>query len=73
MTFEKSVLVPLTADETFQLTVPDALSEYVLEVASQIITLEVRAGGSFADPLEPGPDAGLLDRLIAFTGRSPNE
>ena len=53
-----------------QLTVPDALSQYVLGVANQIITPEVRAGGSFADPLEPGPDAGLLDRLIAFTGRA---
>ena len=23
-----------------------------------------------ADPIEAGPDAGLLDRLVAFTGRS---
>jgi uncharacterized protein (TIGR03086 family) len=53
-----------------QLTVPDALSQYVLGVANQIVTPEVRAGGSFADPLEPGPDAGILDRLIAFTGRA---
>jgi uncharacterized protein (TIGR03086 family) len=53
-----------------QLTVPDALSQYVLGVANQIVTPEVRAGGSFADPLEPGPDVGILDRLIAFTGRS---
>ncbi len=31
-----------------------------------------RAAGaaSFADPVEAGPDAGLLDRLIAFTGRA---
>ena len=27
------------------------------------------AGGSFADPIEAGPDAGILDRLVAFTGR----
>jgi uncharacterized protein (TIGR03086 family) len=53
-----------------QLTVPDGLSEYVLDVANTIIAPEVRAGGSFADPVEAGPDAGLLDRLIAFTGRS---
>ena len=26
-------------------------------------------GGSFADPVQAGPDTGLLDRLIAFTGR----
>ena len=49
---------------------PDQLNQYVLDVASQIITHEVRAGGSFADPLETGPDAGVLDRLITFTGRS---
>jgi uncharacterized protein (TIGR03086 family) len=52
-----------------RLSVPDGLSQYVLGVANQIITPEVRAGGSFADPLETGPDAGLLDRLVAFTGR----
>jgi uncharacterized protein (TIGR03086 family) len=53
-----------------QLTVPDGISEYVLDVAGQIITPEARAGGSFADPVQAGPDAGLLDRLIAFTGRA---
>jgi uncharacterized protein (TIGR03086 family) len=53
-----------------QLTVPDGLSQYVLDLTSQLITPEGRAGGSFADPVEAGPDAGLLDRLIAFTGRS---
>jgi len=53
-----------------QLTVSDGLSGYVLGVASQIITPEVRAGGSFANPVEAGPDAGLLGRLIGFTGRA---
>ena len=28
---------------------------------------------SFADPIEAGPDAGLLDRLIAFTGRTDTQ
>jgi len=51
------------------LTVSDGLSQYVLDVAGQLITPEGRAGGSFAAPVEAGPDAGLLDRLIAFTGR----
>ena len=46
------------------------LSQFVLDLASQLITPEGRAGGSFADPVEAGPDAGLLDRLIAFTGRA---
>lgn len=53
-----------------QFALSDELAQYVLGVASQIITPEVRAGGSFADPVETGPDAGILDRLIAFTGRS---
>jgi hypothetical protein len=39
-------------------------------VARQIISPEVRADGSFADPIEAGPDAGILDRLVAFTGRA---
>jgi uncharacterized protein (TIGR03086 family) len=53
-----------------QITVPDELAQHVLGVARQIISPEVRAGGSFADPLAAGPDAGMLDRLIAFTGRA---
>ena len=53
-----------------QVTVPDALSQYVLDVAGQLITPEGRAGGAFADPVPAGPDAGLLDRLVAFTGRA---
>ena len=53
-----------------RLTVPDGLSGYVLDLAGQIITPAGRARGLFAGPVEAGPDAGLLDRLIAFTGRS---
>jgi len=41
----------------------------VLDVAGQIITPEVRSGGSFADALPASPGAGVIDRLIAFTGR----
>jgi len=46
------------------------VARHVLGVARQIITPEARGGGSFADPTEAGPDAGLLDRLVAFTGRA---
>jgi uncharacterized protein (TIGR03086 family) len=53
-----------------QITVSDELSQHVLGVANKIISPAVRAGGSFADPVEAGPDAGILDRLIAFTGRA---
>ncbi len=52
-----------------QVVVSDEVARHVLGVARQIISPEVRAGGSFADPVEAGPDAGILDRLIAFTGR----
>jgi uncharacterized protein (TIGR03086 family) len=52
-----------------QVTVPEELAANVLDVAGQIITPEVRSGGSFADAVPASPDAGVMDRLIAFTGR----
>ena len=73
MPFEKSVLVPLNADETFALitaTVPEGLAAFVLGVAGKIITPEIRSSGSFADAVPAGPDADVMDRLIAFTGRN---
>src|SRR5215472_9361711 len=54
-----------------RVVVSDEVAEHVLGAARQIITPGVRGGGSFADPVTPDPDAGLLDRLIAFTGRKP--
>jgi uncharacterized protein (TIGR03086 family) len=53
-----------------QVTVPRELAAFVLDVAGQIITPEVRSGGSFADAVPAGPDAHVMDRLIAFTGRT---
>jgi hypothetical protein len=41
----------------------------VLGFARMQITPEIRAG-RFAAALPAGPDAGLLDRLVAFTGRA---
>jgi len=55
-----------------RVAVSDEVAQHVLGVARQIITPEARGGGSFADPTEAGPDAGLLDRLVAFTGRTIN-
>ena len=43
---------------------------HVLDVARTIITPEVRGGSGFADPVQIGPDAHVLDRLIAFTDRA---
>ena len=32
---------------------------------------ELRAGGSFGEPVEVAPDAAPLERLVAFAGRQP--
>jgi uncharacterized protein (TIGR03086 family) len=53
-----------------QVTVPEGLAAHVLDVAGQLITPEVRSGGSFADAVPASPGAGVMDRLIAFTGRN---
>jgi uncharacterized protein (TIGR03086 family) len=55
-----------------QVSVSDALGGHVLGVAGQVIRPELRAMVGFADPVEAGPDAGYLERLIAFTGRDPS-
>jgi uncharacterized protein (TIGR03086 family) len=48
---------------------PDALSDYVLGLAGNIITR--RTDDFFNEPIPISEDAGVLDRLIAFTGRDP--
>jgi uncharacterized protein (TIGR03086 family) len=54
-----------------QVAVSDALAEHVLQVAHKIITPEARGGGSsFADEVPVDPDAQVMNRLIAFTGRA---
>ncbi len=53
-----------------RVVVSDEVTPHVLGVARQIISPEVRAGDSVADPVEAGPDADILDQLVAFTGRS---
>ncbi len=55
-----------------QVAVPDSVTAYVLDAASAIITPEGRRRVGF-DPERPAdPDAGVLERLIAFTGRPAN-
>ena len=51
--------------------VSEPVSDYVQGLASKIITPQIRGGGRFADPVKPAADAGILDRLIAYTGRNP--
>ena len=52
-----------------QLTVADPVAAHVLDLASTIIRPEMRDGKNFAEAQPCGPDAGVLDRLVAFTGR----
>jgi uncharacterized protein (TIGR03086 family) len=55
-----------------ELDAPQPLSEYVLDLAHQTIRPEFRGGAGFADPVGVPDDAGVLDQLIAFTGRNPS-
>jgi uncharacterized protein (TIGR03086 family) len=49
----------------------DELSEYVLGLARELIAPQMRDGDRFAAEVEAGPDADNLERLAAFTGRTP--
>ncbi len=51
-------------------TPSDALGEYVLGLARELIAPPMRDGDRFGDEVEPGPDAGAMERLAAFTGRA---
>jgi uncharacterized protein (TIGR03086 family) len=51
-----------------QIAVPADIAGYVLDRARELIT-EDKRGRSFAAEVAAGPDAAVLDRLIAFTGR----
>ena len=53
-----------------QVAVSDVVSDYVAELARQIISEQVRANGSFAPEQPTAETAGSLERLVAFTGRS---
>ena len=51
--------------------VADPVAAFVLDGAEKLITPDTRSFAGFADPVETGPDATALERLIAFTGRRP--
>ncbi len=51
--------------------VADSLAEYVLGLAKQVITPEGRSTVGFDDPVDTPEATNALDRLIAFTGRTP--
>ena len=52
--------------------VPDSLADYVMGVAQGVITPQGRTTAGFDEPVEVPGDAGALDRLVAYTGRSPS-
>jgi uncharacterized protein (TIGR03086 family) len=52
--------------------VADELAGYVLGLGEEIISPPARSGGAFADPVEVGDDAPVLERLVAFSGRAPS-
>jgi uncharacterized protein (TIGR03086 family) len=51
---------------------PDSISDYVMGLAKVIITPQGRTNVGFDDPVDVPADAGVLDRLIAYTGRNPD-
>ena len=53
------------------IVVSEPLADHALELAGKVITPEARGFAGFAEALDTGPDARVLDRLIAFTGRQP--
>jgi uncharacterized protein (TIGR03086 family) len=53
-----------------ELSVSGEVSRYVLDLAHEVISPQARQSGLFARAVEVGPDAGILDRLIAFCGRA---
>jgi uncharacterized protein (TIGR03086 family) len=52
-----------------KLTVDEDLTSYVLGLSKRVVRDEMRPA-MFGPELEAGPDAGSLERLIAFTGRA---
>lgn len=48
----------------------DKLSAYVRELAGTLIAPQMRDGDQFAAEVPVGPDAGTLEKLIAYTGRA---
>jgi uncharacterized protein (TIGR03086 family) len=54
-----------------QITVPEPVADYVLGLASRIITPQGRTSVGFADAVDVAADADVFDQLIAFTGRTP--
>jgi uncharacterized protein (TIGR03086 family) len=53
-----------------QVKVSDQVANYVLGLARSVIPPQGRQDGAFDAAIEVGPDAAVLDRLIAYSGRA---
>ena len=53
-----------------KVVVSDEVATYVLGIAEQIVTPELRASAGFDSAIPISDDASPLDRLLAFTGRA---
>jgi uncharacterized protein (TIGR03086 family) len=53
------------------LVVAEPLARHVLRLARATVTPDLRARGSFADPVGAAAGVPAFDQLIAFTGRTP--
>lgn len=53
------------------LGIASAHAEFVLDLARRIITPSSRTTAGFDDPVRTATDAAALDRLVAYTGRTP--
>lgn len=51
--------------------VPDTVAEYVLAIAQRTISADARTQVGFDDAIDVADNASPLERLIAFTGRTP--
>jgi uncharacterized protein (TIGR03086 family) len=59
-----------SADSHVRFAVPTQVVDHLLGQAPVLITADKR-GRAFAQAVEVGADAAPLERLIAFTGRTP--
>lgn len=50
---------------------PPELADLVLHLCRGLLTDEIRSFAGFAPAVDPGPNAGPTDRLVAFQGRRP--
>lgn len=53
-----------------RLALPPAVIEAVADFATSALTDDVRGGDTFTQPTDPGPAAGQIEQIVAFSGRT---